>query len=159
MKHYSREEWLIFKKDGFDNCEMEKMEDHLYSCDLCMKIFLDVLDDNDITKAEESIPDSFTRNTLIYIKEKGNASPSITKRTEFLRRRQNLFTYYVAAAVLTLVFMGGGVFQSLVDNYASFSQTACTVEHQKMQEESKTNISIEIANRTSQWINNFENKN
>lgn len=159
MRHYMDEEWLDFHRGQLPGKTIKDMEDHLVSCEICMNSFLKNVQKEDIDKARKILPDDFTASTMFYIKGKSRPEPSVSHKNTWKERWQNIFIYYVAAAILTIVFVGGGVFQSLVDNYSQFSRTACSLEHQKMQDSIRLNWSGQIADRTARWIEDFENRN
>lgn len=156
MKHYTREQWSLLGQGKLSRNTEEQMENHLYSCEHCMESFLDVINADDMKIAEEIIPPDFTDSTAAYIKKKSRTKTSISSKARSIHRRQNLIVCYAAAAILTLIFMGGGVFESLVDNYAKISTDVCTVEHKKMQESMGVTWADNLTSKTADWIEKFE---
>lgn len=51
MDHYSLEEWLEYVKNELGEKERVIYEDHLYTCDQCLEVYLEAMD-----KAEHSFP-------------------------------------------------------------------------------------------------------
>ncbi|MEN6389436.1 MAG: hypothetical protein ABFD04_03420 [Syntrophomonas sp.] len=107
MKHYSAEEWSAFYRKE-ESLELLAMEDHLLECDKCLELFLLALEQADLKSIEQRIPDDFTPKTKQRLQ-----GPVVLElpRKDFKPRW--LAANYVAAAILTLMLMGGGVFQTL----------------------------------------------
>ncbi|MEQ8174953.1 MAG: hypothetical protein ABRQ26_07755 [Syntrophomonadaceae bacterium] len=107
MKHYSAEEWSAFyRKEA--SLDLLAMEDHLLECDKCLELFLLALEQADLKSIEQRIPADFTQTTGQRLR-----SPVVLElpRKDFKPRW--LAANYVAAAILTVMLMGGGVFQTL----------------------------------------------
>ncbi len=158
MRHYMKEEWQAFHRGELSEISRREMEKHLLSCEICMNSFLESMPEEDIVNAGKMLPVDFTDSTMLYIKEKSRPEPPVCHPNTWRKRWQDLFVYYVAAAILTMFFAGGGVFQSLVDNYSQLSRTACSLEHQKLQDSIRMDWPGQIADRTARWIENFENR-
>ncbi|HWP95500.1 MAG TPA: hypothetical protein VN426_01500 [Syntrophomonadaceae bacterium] len=110
MKHYSAEQWQEFysNTDRLENrLEMEK---HLLECDECRTLFLKGINQGEIEKAALIIPPDFTSQTLKRAVGKMQEGPN---RRKVYPSRRKLLACYATAAVITLVLMGGGVFQNL----------------------------------------------
>lgn len=107
MKHYKPEEWSAFyKKDK--NLDLLAMEDHLLECDTCLKLFLLAVEQADLKLIEQLIPADFNRKTGQMLQR----PVAYDLHNKDLKPRW-LAANYVAAAMLTLMLMGGGVFQTL----------------------------------------------
>ncbi|MDD4549964.1 MAG: hypothetical protein PHT79_09435 [Syntrophomonadaceae bacterium] len=158
MRHYSSGEWLAFKEGHYDELTSGKMEEHLYACESCMEIFLETFNADDLQAAEKLIPADFTPRTMELLTSSSTGKPSLSQKPK-TPNVQNLFLYYVAAAMLTLFFMGGGVFQSLVDNYDHLSSAAVNIERQTTKETTILDWSGVVAEKTAGWIADFENRN
>ncbi|MBF8984344.1 hypothetical protein IZY60_12420 [Lutibacter sp. B2] len=143
MNHYSKEKWLLYKQCVLSSQESKEMEDHLLECDPCLEIFLSLVDDAEIQIASEFISPKFTDTIM----KKINTNSKV--------RSKNLFTYYVAAALVTLILMSSGFFEKLVDTVPYASQTAVIQENLKP-ENFIMNFSERVVNKTSSFIDNFE---
>jgi len=143
MNHYSNEKWTFYKQGILSSEESRKMEDHLLECDQCLEIFLSLVDSDEIQVASELISPKFT-DTVIH---------AVNKKSKV--RSKNLFTYYVAAALVTLILMSSGFFEKLVTTVPYASQTAVVQENFR-QENFIMNFSERVVNKTSDFIDNFE---
>lgn len=151
MEHYDYVEWLLYKNKELPIDSLEKMEEHLYNCDICMDIFLSLIDEKEIKAVEIIIPKDFTSNVMASIRD--------TKVKRLVARKENKifnsqFGYFVAVASVTIFLTLGGFYTNLVDSVPKFTEKI------QVQEE-KTNIignlSEKIVASTSVFINNIEN--
>lgn len=115
MKHYSCEEWKAFllNEGSFDEAEMEN---HLLECDICSELFLQNIDENLLQELEASIPPEFTGRAMRYIERNLPGS----RKTKTIGNR--LLASYAVAASLTLMLMGGGVFENLSGEMSRISR-------------------------------------
>lgn len=151
MEHYDYVEWLLYKNKELPIDSLEKMEEHLYNCDICMDIFLSLIDEKEIKAVENIIPKDFTSNVMASIRD--------TKVKRLVPRKENKifnyqFGYFVAVASVTIFLTLGGFYTNLVDSVPKFTEKI------QVQEE-KTNIignlSEKIVVSTSVFINSIEN--
>ncbi|MCH1624657.1 anti-sigma factor family protein [Ferdinandcohnia quinoae] len=103
MKHFSEDDWLTYIKDELSESKREELEDHLFSCDQCMDVYIKLID----TQAEQ-LPDlddsSFTDEVMAKLPQK-----KARKRTVY----QHPLFHYGVAAIITITLMTTGVFQSI----------------------------------------------
>lgn len=156
MKHYDELEWLFYKERVVSEEKYNEMENHLYECDECMNIFLSLIDNEEINSAEEIISDNFTGSVMDNIKSFKNKSISKVERTNM--RFKNIFGYYVAVAAVAIILTWGGFFSSLVDTLPKAAKSAIN-ENTLNTPNIVFNISEKIVNRTSNFIDNFQNIN
>lgn len=152
MTHFSKEEWLAFKNDEILEEEKILMEDHLYSCDTCMDVYLNLIDEEELDFAEMIIPTGFTESVMESIK---NITP-ISKINKKKKMMENIFMYYVAAASVVLVLTAGGVFTRI----AEFPIDKINIDRLQTQENigSLYSFTEKITNTTNSFINNFGNR-
>jgi len=143
MNHYSNEKWTFYKQGILSSEESRKMEDHLLECDQCLEIFLSLVDNDEIQVASELISAEFEDTVMGSV----NKKPKI--------KNKNLFTYYVAAALVTLILTSSGFFETLITTVPYASQTA-VVQKNFRQENFIMNFSEKVVNKTSNFIDNFE---
>ncbi|MFS0820641.1 anti-sigma factor family protein [Bacillus sp. 1P02SD] len=129
MRHFSNEEWLSYIKDEMEEPKREELENHLFSCDQCLEIYMELVE----SQAEE-LPaldnDRFTDEVTAKLplqKEK--------LRKSFL---QSPIFHYGVAAVVTLTLMSTGVFQSMTGiigtvEASSFSEQKQSVSNHLME--------------------------
>lgn len=151
MKHYDYVEWLLYKTKALSDESLEEMEDHLYNCDMCMEIFISLIDEEELEKAEKVIPEDFTPKVMKKVSNKK------IKRLE-PRNHKKLFNYefgyYVAIASVTIFLTVGGFYTNLVDAVPK------VVESIKIDEDRPNlvgNFTDNIVNSTSSFILRFEN--
>lgn len=154
MEHFNREEWHLYKKGRYPAEKLEIMRDHLAQCDQCLDVFLSLIDADEISRAERSISPDFTQRLMDRVEKEGQ--PSLAdKKQRFFYPGQNIFAYYAAAAVVTLIFMGSGVFHNLAQDMPQVAIN--TVSQERMQDRDVyQNWSDRIVERTAAWIENFE---
>lgn len=151
MKHYDYIEWLFYKKNLLSIEKMHEMEEHLYSCDICLEIFLSLIDEDEINAAGDIVPEDF--NTNIMKKIKTNKVKKISPPKKPVKYP---FGYFVAVASVTIVLTLGGAFTNLVDKVPNISASVSMIE-----KEDKANpifdLSQKIVNSTSKFIGSIEN--
>jgi|GEM_PF-626299 len=111
MKHFDKQEWLVFREGKAGTEEVSIMEDHLTICEDCRQIFLSSIDADEISRAEAFIPPDFTARTLNLLQAPVN-KPGASPYQQKAGVKRRLLSFYVAAAAVTLMLMSGGVFQS-----------------------------------------------
>ena len=151
MKHYDYVEWLFYKKNLLTIEKRHEMEQHLYSCDLCMEIFLSLIDEEEIRAASEIVPKDFNQNIMEKIKsDKVKKLPPPKKATKYP------FGFFVAVASVTIVLTLGGFFTNLVDTVPDISASLGTVD-QRDRPNRISDLSLKIVNGTSEFIGSIEN--
>lgn len=122
--------------------EKNFIEEHLLTCDRCLDTFLSFITVEEVEQARLKISPDFTKRILKKASRQGKIK---TKSS-----RQNL-SFYVAAALLTLVFMGNGFFQMLVNFEPK-------LESPRRLQELNLNLdwSDRVVNQTATWIEKFE---
>lgn len=159
MTHFTKEEWQQYQNAVLDEVKMKIMEDHLYDCENCMQIFLSTIDEKEVELAADIMDKDFCDKTMSALFPQPVRLAKTKAKTKAKSNNiKNIFAYYTAAAALTLFFVGGGVFQSMVDNYSSISQIA-QADISQVKQNSEVNLSVQIADKTSKWIEKFENGN
>lgn len=113
MKHFDRKAWIDFKNGELPFSLRIVMEDHLAICGQCRNIFLELFGPDDLRQAETRIPDGFTAAVLSAVRPEKTADPA---NPPVLRGWRDWLVYYVAASVVTLALVHGGVFQLLLEN-------------------------------------------
>ena len=146
MKHFSREEWILLKKDEFDKRQREQMEAHLTSCEFCLDIFLSLIDDEDISQGEKCISPDFTDSLFFELRK---IQKPIRKHGYPREKKKNLFIYYMAASMVTLILMNGGLFQSIAG--PEIFNTSKRIENKV-----SVNWPEKVVSGAHNWILNFE---
>lgn len=144
MKHISYEDWLKYVEDGLNDEVREQYEEHLYSCDSCMEIYLSALEAGETSFPELSDEPGFADSIIAEVQRyKEPEVPDIGKKQRFYQ--QSAF-HYVVAAAMTILLMYTGVFQQLVGFAEEFERS------------SRPSITNELMNKTTILIENIESE-
>ncbi|MEH7525932.1 hypothetical protein V7149_22085 [Bacillus sp. JJ1503] len=149
MRHYSIEEWMKYVKNEFDQDVREEYENHLYTCDQCLDLYLEA-----VTVAESELPEiendiEFTNSIMAQIAE--NHPPSVkvvNKRKESRPFYQTAIFHYTVAAAMTILLMTTGVFQSI-------TQYTVSVQTPSFQEK-RTSVTEGIVDKTFAWMDSLD---
>ncbi|MEA1961078.1 MAG: hypothetical protein U9N81_07345 [Bacillota bacterium] len=156
-QHYSPEQWQTYRNGDLDHQTSLEMEDHLLICPVCLDHFLNTISQEDVLRAEQVLPADFTQTTVALVsKTRIQISKPARQNAIPKRLRRRLFGYYVAAAVITLALMGGGVFESMVDRYPQ-AISMCTMNDYR----DKPNIHLKNLDKVQpqEWFRTLTNKN
>jgi len=104
--HFTEQEWVEFVNGRTEERKRRAMEEHLYECGECVEMFLSCITKRHIESAENTLSPEFTRNVMAKV-EWGE------RKKETSVGRYNAFCYYAAAACITIMLMGAGVFEGL----------------------------------------------
>lgn len=131
--HFSPDEWQAFKMKILEPELAAELEAHLQICEDCQEYYLGLIEEADLNAATEMIPVDFTDSLLKKIGPPAPASISVKIRPGKRKLdRRSLLAYYVTAAGLTLVLMGGGVFDSMVVKSMQISEL-CMLQSQNIE--------------------------
>jgi hypothetical protein len=151
MKHFSYDEWLNYIKNDITENIREEFENHLYTCDQCLELYLQAIAEHESslpTLPNESI---FTELVMSEVSKQHSKESAVeqkeTKKSLFYQHAA--FHYFLAAAA-TLLLMFSGVFQSLA-TYAS------AVEAPTIQEK-KPSVTEGVIDKTFAWMDSLEKK-
>lgn len=153
MKHYDYIEWLLYKTKSLPNDKLNEMEEHLYNCDLCMDIFLSLIDEEEIAVASELVPETFTSD-LIKTVSKNKVRDIEPERDKKAFNYQ--FIYYAAVASVTIFLTMGGFYTNLVNAVPKISASIQMVEERPNH---IGNFSEKIVSSTSNLLFSIENMN
>lgn len=152
MEHF-KNEWQSYKKGEVTFDKDEKMSIHLSECDQCLDEFILLIDDEDIIKAEKLLSPDFTAKVMrLVAKEKKRKTPEYYNA----EKTKNTIIYYVAAASITLLFVGSGLFQTIIRGFTE--PAALQLSTRIINSQRSYDISGKIVNKASLWIENFESK-
>jgi len=146
MRHFSNEEWLSYINDKLPETTCEELENHLFSCDQCLEVYMKMID-----RQAEELPiidySSFTDEIIAELPQKKVRKKTLYRRTLF---------HYAVAAVITLTLMTSGFFQSITGvvttvEAASISKTEQSVSNSLME---KTLALFEVFDIKQKEVNN-----
>ena len=150
MEHYDYVEWLLYKNKELPLKTLEIMEEHLYNCDICMDIFLSLIDEKELKAVENLIPIDFTANVISSV---GNKKVQKLQPKKEYKMFNSQFGYYVAVASVTIVLTLGGFYTNMVDSVPKFTEK---IQAQEDKSNFIANLSQKIVGSTSTFISNIE---
>lgn len=150
MKHYDFMEWILYKNNVLPDKLHNEMEDHLYTCDLCMEIFLSLIEKKEIESTKDILSEDFNQKVL------GKISKNKVKMIKNKKKDFNYyFGYYVAVAFVTVVLTFSGAYTNLVESVPKITNRLATVNINE--KNYIKNFSDKIVNSTSSFIGSIEN--
>lgn len=166
MNHVSYEYWKKYVNNECTASEREEYEEHLYSCDQCLELYLQAVAEQEAQFPCFSNDDHFTdqvmaqiashNQTLIENEPIFNIEEKQTKKllTSSKRKKAKPFYqktgfHYLVAAAMTLLLMTTGVFQDLIQYVDSVQKP----------EVKRASLTDELMNKTFAWKDAIEEKN
>lgn len=156
MKHYDHIEWVLYKNKLLDDAIYKEMEEHLLLCDGCMETFLSLIDQEEIQRASDIVPEDFTIKVMKSIKGLKSIKKPIKKKS-YKKVSKDFFIYYIAVASVAIAFTAGGVFTNMVDTVPKMGANI-SIEESLLNVNTIYNFTEKITNHTSKFINNFQIK-
>lgn len=150
--HYNQEQWQAFYDKELDTEQLDLMESHLEACESCLELFLNCISLMEPDAVAGQINADFAQRTRDFIKQSSGLE---RKRPSARGKRRRMLINYVAAAVVTIVLMGGGVFQSAVDQTAQIPRES---DKRAAHNEEKSLLFTwpsRLESSTDQWIKNL----
>ena len=144
--HYSRDHWMKYVKDELSETERIMLEDHLYTCDQCLELYIDVVD-----KQEEILPSISDETAFMndIMKQIFNENMVIEKVGDKKRPfYQSSIFHYAIAASLTLILMSAGFFQTIIKHTETIQKAELSAK-----QESKTGGFVD---KTFAWMDTFD---
>lgn len=148
--HYGADEWLAYKSRTISTDKAAEMETHLYICESCQEIYLDLIDQPDLDQAQQFIPPNFTEKLIGSLNIRSSEDMIKFPLKKPALNRKCIFVYYVTAAVITLALMSGGVFDSMVDQSMRFSHL-CMLQSQSIEAKVSMDLRWQLFEDDSQW--------
>lgn len=153
MKHFTQEQWLLYKKGMISREIMDYMDSHLQECDQCLQTFLALIGEQEILNAGKILSPDFTKHVL---QEAGQLATMKQKKRKSNEGIKTTMIYYAAAASITLLFAVSGVFQTFVEKapLAVSNQIVSVLKEDSL----KPDLSAAVVNKAAAWIQNFETR-
>ena len=156
MRHYPIEEWQLFVQGNLSDSQLILMEDHLAGCDCCREVFLSLIDEAAVGQAEKTLSPNFSTQVMqaAGVETVGQkAAPAASRKKKIsAARKKNFFDFAMAAAV-TLLFVGSGYFQLVIDRVP---EVAAYSSEQKMAVD--LDWPGKMAGQAVNWLNQWETK-
>lgn len=146
MKHMTYENWLLYVQDDLDEQTRVEYENHLYSCDDCLEIYLQAVEANEFQMP--SLPETadFTDSVMKQIQ-----TPVKTIKKKPQNKKRQTMIHYTLAAAMTLLLMSTGVFSQLMNIASQFEKVEAQQKESFVHAFLNNSISI-----TDQFENNFK---
>lgn len=148
MKHISVAEWHAYLADEIPEAQKIDYENHLYSCDECLEVYMEALEreENVFPSEKLSIADS-VMGSIARLKEEPLLVDKSNRKNKSIR---TITKHYVIAAGFTILLMASGVFQSLTE-YVSNVESGAVKE--------KPTVTDGLIDKTFNWMDEIEKKN
>lgn len=161
MKHYTYDEWLQYVRNEITGKTREEFENHLYTCDKCLEVYLHAVTANESSLPILSNETSFTDAVMAEVSKKQDmvfdTKPMVpdTKLDEQKSNKKKPFYkqaafHYLLAAAATILLTFTGAFQSLA-TYANSLET-------KQTQEKRPSMTEGMMNKTFAWMDSLEKK-
>ncbi|MGG3561933.1 hypothetical protein ABES03_10035 [Neobacillus rhizosphaerae] len=154
MKHYTYDEWLQYVRNEITGKTCEEFENHLYTCDQCLEVYLQAVTANESSLPILSNETSFTDAVMAEVsKKQGMVTDTKLDKQKSNKKKpfykQAAFHYLLAAAA-TILLTFTGAFQSLA-TYANSLET-------KQVQEKRPSMTEGMMNKTFAWMDSLEKK-
>jgi hypothetical protein len=154
MKHYTYDEWLQYVRNEITGKTREEFENHLYTCDQCLEVYLQAVTANESSLPILSNETSFIDAVMAEV-SKGKGMVPDTKLEEQKSNKKTPFYkqaafHYLLAAAATILLTFTGAFQSLA-TYANSLET-------KQVQEKRPSMTEGVMNKTFAWMDSLEKK-
>ncbi|MEK3889767.1 anti-sigma factor family protein [Bacillus sp. FSL K6-3431] len=122
MNHMTYEQWIQYVQDELDEPTRTQYENHLYSCDHCLELYLTAVEASESQMPVLTSTTSFTDSVMLQLNEtmKEIPKPIINKKMKNSRRQTMI--HYMLAAAMTLVLMSTGIFSQLMNVASEFEK-------------------------------------
>lgn len=143
MNHVTYEQWMLYVKNELDEQVREGYDDHLYSCDECLELYLQAVDEVESQLPLLTNANDFTNSIMAQVEKtkKTNTKVAFYQKTAF---------HYGIAAAMTILFMSSGVFQSITKYVDAVQEPTI--------EERKPSVTEGLVNKTFAFMDNMKNR-
>ncbi|TKC14772.1 hypothetical protein [Robertmurraya kyonggiensis] len=143
MNHVAYEQWMLYVKNELPEQVRMEYDDHLYSCDDCLELYLQAVDEVETQLPILTNADDFTNSIMAQVAKtkKSNTKVAFYQKTAF---------HYTIAAAMTFLFMSSGVFQSITKYVDAVQEPTI--------EERKPSVTEGLVNKTFAFMDNMKNR-
>jgi predicted anti-sigma-YlaC factor YlaD len=145
MTHYRIQQWKAYAQGG--GVDRTSMDAHLLECEDCMELYVVSLEEVREDLPQISDITHFTERVLEQIQF---LPKHRIKRLDHRRWYSNTLFHYTIAASLTLVLVGSGTFNQMIDRVSQISQDTEQV-HQ-------ISVSDQLTNKAGKWLDAIPTK-
>lgn len=122
MNHISYKEWLTYVQNKLDDELREEYENHLYSCDHCLELYLQAAEATESQLPELQDELQFTNKVMQGIDVIKQTDQKKEQPVKKQNRRGQTMVHYILAAAMTLLLMSTGVFSQMMEFSSSFEK-------------------------------------
>ncbi|MGE5702512.1 MAG: hypothetical protein ACM32O_08305 [Clostridia bacterium] len=137
--HKTKSQWLAYMTNQLPETEREQYEDHLYTCDECLGLYMECLDEAHLPSGPECV--EHVDATETSQSHQPAATPLIKARPFF----RQVWFHYTAAACITLLLMSSGAFSQIVRKSAEWN-TSSFVKQER-------SVSDQLMKKTASLLN------
>jgi len=144
--HYSKDYWMKYVRDELKETERILLEDHLYTCDQCLELYIDAVD-----MKEEKLPSISDEVAFMNDIMKQITNENMDRKKDAKKKRpfyQSSIFHYAIAASLTLILMSAGFFQSIIKHTETIQKAEVS-----WKEEPKSGG---LVDKTFAWMDSFD---
>jgi len=144
--HYSKNDWMKYVNDELNEKERAFLENHLYTCDQCLELYIDAVDMQEEILPSISDEAAFMNDIMQKITFENMEIEKIEeKKRPFY---QSSIFHYAIAASLTLILMSAGFFQSIIKHTETIQKAEVSLK-----EEPKSGG---LVDKTFAWMDSFD---
>ncbi|MGM0829387.1 MAG: hypothetical protein ACQEU4_14300 [Bacillota bacterium] len=118
MSHIALEEWKNYVRDEMNDIKRSEYEEHLYSCDQCMSLYMEAIESVQDELPSIEGPSLYTDEVMERIPVEMNP---VVKKVKKQWYEEKVF-HYVLATAMTLILMASGIFGELVKITTDFER-------------------------------------
>jgi predicted anti-sigma-YlaC factor YlaD len=150
MNHIPLGEWKSFAIDEMNSEKRFLYEQHLYTCDQCMDLYMKAIEliQDKIPTIEE--PSIYTNEVMSQIPfDQAKKNPIIHKEQEIKKRwyEEKVF-HYVLATAMTFLLMATGVFSDLTNVTSQFEKNSLS--------QNQSSFTENVLNKTTALLDHVE---
>ena len=144
--HYSKDDWMKYVNDELNEKERAFLENHLYTCDQCLELYIDAVDMQEEILPSISDEAAFMNDIMQKISFENMEIEKIEERKRPFY--QSSIFHYAIAASLTLILMSAGFFQSIIKHTETIQKAEVSLK-----EEPKSGG---LVDKTVAWMDSFD---
>lgn len=118
MSHIALGEWKDYARDEMDDNKRTEYEEHLYSCDQCMSLYMEAIETIQDELPSIEGPSLYTNEVMERIPFERNSVNMTVKKQWY---EEKVF-HYVLATAMTLILMASGIFGELLKITTEFER-------------------------------------
>ncbi|WP_445490009.1 anti-sigma factor family protein [Niallia sp. 03133] len=146
--HYSFEQWLKYVNDELVEKERIHLEDHLYTCDQCLDLYVNAVAEQETMLPAISDETAFTDQIMRKISNEEVETILEVKEKKKKSFYQSSIFHYTLAAAATIFLMSTGVFQSIIQHTETIQKAEIPSK--------KESAAVGFVDKTFSWMYELE---